>query len=175
MVSTLLVLAIAAVSLALTWGLLRGRNAEIRSLDDWEAHKNDIDIEMFRVLVDPAEERYLQQSLSKIQFRCFLRKRIGLALRALVLIGENAARLTKLGELARGAGNPDLVREAEALSAAALRLRMNLVVMRLCLWIKWLFPAWSVSVPVWEIRYNALLSRLVRVQDCAYREARIQE
>jgi len=97
MVSTLLVLVIAAVSLALTWALLRGRGAEIRSLEDWEAHKNEIDIAMFRVLVDPAEERYLQQSLSKIQFRRFLRKRIGVALGALVLIGENAALLTKLG------------------------------------------------------------------------------
>jgi len=174
MVSTLLVLMIAAVSLALTWRLLRDRGAKIRGLEDWEAHKNNIDIEMFRVLVDPEEERYLQQMLSKIQFRYFLRKRIELALDALVLIGENAALLTKLGELARGADNPALVREAEELSAAALRLRMNLVLMKLCLWIKWLLPAWSVSVPVWELRYNALLSHLVRVQNCAYREARIQ-
>ncbi len=173
MVSTLLVLIVAAVSLALTWALLRGPAAEIRSLEDWESRKNDIDIEVFRTLIDPAEERYLQRSLSRLQCRSFLRRRVSLALRAVVLIGENAAMLTRLGELARAA-SPGLSQEAEAMSAAAVRLRMNLALMRVCLWIKWLFPALSVSVPAWEIRYNALLNHLVRVQDCVYREARIQ-
>jgi hypothetical protein len=174
MVSTLLVLSIAAVSIALTWALLRGRGMEVRGLEDWEAHRNEVDFEMFRWLIDPAEERYLQQSLSKTQSRNFLRKRIGLALRVMALMGENAALLTKLAELARGAQSTALVREAEALSTAALRLRMNLGLMKLCLWIKWCFPNWSLSVPAWEIGYNTLLNHLVRVQNCAYREARIQ-
>jgi len=174
MVSTLLVLSIAAVSIALTWALLRSRGTEVRGLEDWEARRNEIDFEMFRGLINPAEERYLQASLSKSQSRSFLRKRIGLALRVMVLMGENAALLTKLADLARGAQSTTLVREAEALSAAALRLRMNLGLMKLCLWIKWCFPGWSVSVPAWEIGYNALLNHLVRVQDCAYGEARIQ-
>ena len=174
MVSTLLVLVVAAVSLTLTWRLLRGRNAEIQSFADWEAHKSEVDIEMFRVLVDPAEERFLQRSLSQIQFRSFLRKRIAVALRALVLIEKDAALLTRLGELATGASSPDLAREAQELTRAALQLRMNLWLMKLCLCIKWLFPAWSDSVPVRDIRYNALLSHLVRVRVFAYREARSQ-
>jgi len=174
MVSTLLVLVVAAVSLTLTWLLLRGRNAEIRSLADWDARKSEVDIEMFRVLVDPAEERFLQRSLSEIQFRSFLRKRIAVALRALALIEKDAALLTRLGELAMRASSPDLAREAEKLTTAAIRLRMNLWFMKLCLWIKWLFPAWSDSVPVRDTRYNALLSHLVRVRDFAYREARTQ-
>jgi hypothetical protein len=174
MVSTLLVLAAAAISLALTWALLRGGSVEIRSLEDWEAHKNEIDIEMFRVLVDPGEEYYLRQSFSKLQFRRVLRKRISLALRTLVLIRENAALLTKLGALAKGTDNPALAREAEALSAAALQLRLNLVLMRFCLWIKWLFPSFSVSVPLGEIRYNALLNHLIRLRNYTYREVRIE-
>jgi hypothetical protein len=173
MVSTLLVLGIAAVALALTGALLRGRGPEISTLEQWETRKNKVDIEVFRALLDPAEERYLQRSLSKIQFRGFLRKRIRLALRAAVLIGENAVMLTRLGQLATEA-SPGIAREAQALSAAAVRLRLNLILMQACLWVKWLFPALSVSVPAWEIRYNALLNHLVRVQDCAYREARLQ-
>ena len=76
----------------------------IKNLEDWEANNHAVEPELFRVLLDPAEERYLRQSLPAREFRLFQRKRMALALRWLNLVGDNAAMLMKLGQLARTEG-----------------------------------------------------------------------
>src|SRR4029077_2844786 len=101
MVSTLAILCASALSLFLVWAILRPRLAQIRTLDDWEAKKYEVDLEAFRILLDPAEEKYLRQSLTRREFRHFQKRRLELALRSLELVGKNAAMLLKLGQLAK--------------------------------------------------------------------------
>ena len=86
-----------------------------------------VDPDLFRILLDPAEERFLRQSLSSAEFRVFQRKRIALALRWLDLVGENAAMLMKLGQLAKTGSDSGTGQEAEDLIHGALRLRVNLL------------------------------------------------
>ena len=93
------------LSLYLVWTIVRPGLPQIKSLEDWEAKNHDVDPEMFRILLDPAEERYLRQSLPPHDFRVFQRKRMALALRWLDLAGENAAMLMKLGQLAKTESN----------------------------------------------------------------------
>src|SRR6202142_2487159 len=137
MVSTITILLASVLSLYLVWTIFRPGFPQIKSLQDWEAKNHAVDPELFRVLLDPAEERYLRQVLPPHEFRLYQRKRISLALRWLNLVGENAAMLMKLGQLAKTDANPDLAKEAEVLIYGALRLRVNLALVEPCLWFKW--------------------------------------
>jgi len=164
MVSTLLILVVAFSALALAWSLVHRVHPEIRSRQDWDANKHEIDVDIFRALLDRNQERYLQSALSHNQFQKFRRKRIRLALRMLQLVEENAGMLTRLGELARMKGDPALTEQANELVATAIQFRLNLVLARFSLWLKWLFPFWTVSLPAFEVRYQQLLDSLARVQ-----------
>lgn len=174
MVSTLTILFASGLSLFLVWTILRSGPPKIKSVEDWEANKNEVDPEIFSVLLDPSEEKYLRQSLSPREFRLFQRKRIGLALRWLHQVGENAAMLMKLGQLAKTEANPRLASKAEELIYGALRLRVNSVLAQPCLWLQWMLPGSALSLPKIEIPYEELLTglnRMRQVQPVEFRHA----
>ena len=164
MVSTLAILFASGLSLFLVWAVLRPGLPAITSLEDWEAKRHNVHPEVFRILLDPSEEKYLQRALPPREFRVLQRKRLALALLTLDLVGRNAAMLMKLGQLAKMEGNPELAREAEELIHGALRLRVNLSLVQPCLWLKWLFPGWSLSLPAVEMPYEELLAYLSRIR-----------
>jgi hypothetical protein len=164
MVSTITILLASVLSLYLVWTILRPGAPPITSLADWEARNHAVNPELFRVLLDPAEERYLRQSLPSSEFRLFQRKRVALALLWLDLVGENASMLLKLGQLAKTEPSPRLASEAEDLIRGALRLRVNLLLAQPYLWLRWLFPDWALSLPGVEIQYEELLTHLGRIR-----------
>jgi hypothetical protein len=164
MVSTLVILTLAVLSLFLVWKILFPGLPQIRTLDDWESNKYDVDLAAFKLLLEPSEEQFLRESLSLAQCRRFQRARCALALRALNLVGNNAAMLIRLGHLARVGANPGLAKDADELVSRALRLRVNLLFVQVYLWVKWLFPGWKLSVPALEVPYEELLGYLSRVR-----------
>src|SRR6266852_5519189 len=137
MVSTLIIVIGAVLSLFLVWKILRPGLPEIRSLDDWECKKHEVDLAVLRILLEPSEENFLLESLSPVQFQRFQRARCRLALRTLELVGNNAAMLIKLGHLARVGANPALAKEADELIGRALRFRVKLLFVQVYLWLKW--------------------------------------
>lgn len=166
MASTLLILAVASSALILVWSLLHSGHPEIHSSQDWDEKRHDIDVQIFRALVDRDEERYLRNSLSRNQFEAFQRRRIRLALRMLRLVEDNAGMLMRLGQLARMKGDPALTQKADELVATAVQLRLNLLVAKFCLCLKWLFPSWTVSPPAFDVQYQHLLDSMARVRRC---------
>src|ERR1700736_2117109 len=108
MVSTITILLASVLSLYLVWTIVRPGLPQIKSLEDWEAKNHAVDPEIFRGLLDPAEEQYLRRSLPSHDFHLFQRKRMALALRWLDLVGQNAAMLMKLGQLAKTGTDPRL-------------------------------------------------------------------
>jgi hypothetical protein len=164
MVSTITILFAAGLSLFLVWTVLRPGLPQIGGLDDWEAKKHQVDLDVFRILLDPAEETYLRRLFSPSEYRSLQRRRLVLALHSLDLIGKNAAMLMKLGQLAKAGADPALAKEADDLIYGALRLRVNLMLVEPCLRLKWLFPGWTLSVPALEMPYEELLSYLTRAR-----------
>jgi hypothetical protein len=164
MVSTLIILMAAVLSLFLVWEILRSGLPEICSLDDWERKKHEVDLAALRILLEPSEEQFLCASLSPVQFRRIQRARCRLALRFLELAGNNAAMLIKLGHLARVGANPAMAKDADELVSRALRLRVNLLFVQAYLWLKWLVPGWMLSVPALEMPYEELLDYLSRIR-----------
>ena len=77
MVSTITILLVSVLSLYLVWTVFRPGLPQIKSLEDWEAKNHAVDPEMFRVLLDPAEEQYLRQSLPPHEFRALPEKAHG--------------------------------------------------------------------------------------------------
>lgn len=156
MVSTLAILAVASAALVLAWSLLRGC---LDTYDGcvWEEKRHDIDVNIFRVLIDSDEEQFLRNSVSRNQFLVLQRKRIRLALRVLRMVEDNAGMLMKLGQVARTKGDPTLTRSADQLIATAIQLRFNLLLAGFCLSIRWAFPSCDLSVPAFEERYQQLL------------------
>jgi hypothetical protein len=164
MVSTLIIVIGAVLSLFLVWEILRSGISEIRSLDDWERKKHEVDLVALRILLEPSEERFLRESLSPVHFRRLQRARCRVALRILELVEGNAAMLIKLGHLARVGANPALAKEADELISRALRLRVNLLFVQAYLWLKWFFPGWMLSVPALEMPYEELLGYLSQIR-----------
>jgi hypothetical protein len=164
MVSTLTILSVSVLSLYLVWTVLRSGLPPIKSLGDWEANKHEVDLELVRILLDPAEEQYLRQSLPPHEFRMFQRQRLTLTLHSLDRVGQNAAMLMKLGHLAKVEANLERAKEAEELIRGALRLRVNLALAQPYLWMKWLLPGWALSLPAVEMPYEELLTYLGRIR-----------
>ena len=160
MVSTLVIFAVAAMALVCAYGLLRSGYPEILNGRDWDEKKHEIDVQIFRTLLDRNEELQLRSFLSQNQFAAFQRRRIHLALRMLRLVDENAGMLMELGRLAKIKGAPALTQKVDELITTALQLRLNLLLARFCLYLKWLFPSATVSLPAFEVRYQYLLDSL---------------
>ena len=164
MVSTLIIVIGAVLSLFLVWEILRSGMPEIRSLDDWERKKHEVDLVALRILLEPSEERFLRESLSPVHFRRLQRACCRVALRVLERLEDNAAMLIKLGHLAQVGANPALAKEADELISRALRLRVNLLFVQAYLWLKWFFPRWMLSVPALEMPYEELLGYLSQIR-----------
>lgn len=160
MVTTLLTLAVASLALVLAYALLRRAHTGVRDDHDWEQRKYAIDVEIFRVLLDRNEEIQLRHFLAPKQFTAFQRRRIHLALRMLRLVDDNAGMAMELGRLAKLKANPALAQKVNELIATAFQLRLNLLLARFCLYLKWFFPAWRVAVPAFEVRYQHLLDSM---------------
>jgi hypothetical protein len=160
MVSTLLTLAVASLALVLAYALLRRAHTGVRDGQDWEQRKHAIDVEIFRVILDRYEENQLRRFLPAHQFAKFQRRRIDLALRMLSLVDDNAGMAMELGRLARMKGDLALAAKIDEMIATAFQLRLNLLLARFCLYLKWVFPSWAVSLPAFEMRYQHLLDTM---------------
>ena len=169
MVSTLLILALSVIALAIVWSLLL-QNSQTRkfTVRDWEEKKHPIDVQVFRYLVDPNEAHYLELALPWDQFTMFHRRRTQLALRMVILAKENAEMLTRLAACARTKNDPVLTREADHLIAAATQLRFNLLLAKYCLWVRWAFPGWTLALPAVEAQYHHVIKSFLRVQQSSW-------
>jgi hypothetical protein len=160
MVSTLLTLVVASLALVLAYALLRRAHTGVRCDHDWEQRKHAVDVEIFRVLLDRNEEVQLRRFLPPNQFANFQRRRIYLALRVLRMVDDNAGMAMELGRLAKLKGNLALAPKIDEMIAMAFRLRLNLLLARLCLYLKWIFPSWTMSLPDFGVRYQHLLDSM---------------
>jgi len=97
---------------------LAGRNpAELSALQP-------VDLEAFRNLMDPAEEDYLRENLSRADFRVVQRERLRAALEYISCAAQNAAILVRAADAARRSSEPSVAEAGERLMNSAIRLRL---------------------------------------------------
>jgi hypothetical protein len=66
----------------------------------------------------------------------------------------------ELGRLAKMKSDLAMAAKIDEMIAIALQLRLNLLLARLCLYLKWVFPSWTMSLPSFDVRYQHLLQSM---------------
>jgi hypothetical protein len=110
----------------LLYAALRGGTG----LVDWEKATQAVralDIEAFRNLVDPAEEKFLRDNLPPRQFRAIKRQRNWAALIYLWEAGRAATALAGFGQAAQRSSDPEFAAAGLQLTENAFRLRLQTI------------------------------------------------
>lgn len=82
-----------------------------------------IDIEAFRILLDPSEEQFLRSNLPPSKFRRLKRERAWAALAYVRLSGRAAIVIARAAQDAQRSSDPEVVASGAQIAAGALRLR----------------------------------------------------
>ncbi len=157
MIATIIIGCTIAVLLILVWRLTRASTAGTDPIQVWGIQGHKVNVDAFRLLVDPNEAAYLYKSVPKVEFRRLQRLRITLALRAVRTMASNAALLMRVATLARQAGDSEIASAADRLMFLSFRVRINALVAELYLLLKWVFPVWGINVPMPLERYQRLV------------------
>jgi len=157
MIATIIIGCTSAVLLVLVWRLTRASTAGTDPIQVWGIQGHKVNVDAFRLLVDPNEAAYLYKSVPKVEFRRLQRLRITLALRAVRTMASNAALLMRVATLARQADDSEIASAADRLMFLSFRVRMNALVAELYLLLKWVFPVWGINVPMPLERYQRLV------------------
>jgi hypothetical protein len=162
MASTILILGTGLLVLIVVVVFSWHRCPEVQSIDEWEAKKHEVDVQVLKALMDLDEEHRLRSCLTHKQFQQYQRRRTRLAIRILQLIEENVGMLMSLAQRAKVQRDPALTEKADEMIAVGFQLRGKLLVAKLCLSAKWLFPSHSVPLPSFELKYRELLDCLIQ-------------
>jgi hypothetical protein len=157
MIATIIIGCTAAVLLFVVWHLASASMTRANPLEAWRAEGHKVNVDAFRLLVDPNEAAYLCKSVPKVEFRRLQRMRLALALRAVRTMANNAALLMKVAMLARQADDSEITSAADRLMFLSFRVRMNALVAEIYLLLKWVFPVWGINVPMPLDQYHRLL------------------
>jgi hypothetical protein len=124
---TLAIVLVVAAALALIFilGVAVSRSLQISTGASLAGQIQPIDVEAFRMLVDPAEDDYLRRRLSAAEFRLVRRERLRAMAAYIHIAGRNAAVLVRMGQGALTVGDADTAEAARRLIDNALLLRRN--------------------------------------------------
>lgn len=124
MTVALILVLLGLVALVFLVRLARGQRSKTRGEEDLTGRIQPVDIEAFRNLIDPKEERFLRSNLSPAEFRKVQRERLRAAIEYVSCAARNATVLVGIGEAARQSADPAIAEAGEKLVDSAIRLRL---------------------------------------------------
>jgi hypothetical protein len=124
MTITLILVALAFLTLGVLVRLTKGRALKVEVLENPTEHIRSVDVEAFRNLVDPNEEEFLRTNLPPAEFRRIQRERLRAAVEYVSCAAQNAAILLRLADAGRRSSDPATAEAAQKLVDNALRLRL---------------------------------------------------
>jgi hypothetical protein len=148
--------------------LLRRRAHPSNALEALVSQTRAVDIDAFRNLVDPDEERYLRRQLSAREFRSIHRERMMAATEYVRTASHNAMILMRLGEATRRHPDPEIARTGQELVNNATQLRLYSLLAMAKLYTVICFPNAALSLGAMADRYervSSLAARVGRMQD----------
>jgi hypothetical protein len=159
-ISLILVLT-GVVALLYLLRLAKGHGSAV-SLDNLTERIRSVDVEAFRNLIDPEEEKFLQTNLPPGEFRSIHRERLRAALEYISCAAQNAAILLRLGEAARRSPDPTVAEAGEKLVDSAIRMRLYAFQVMARLYLGIILPGARIS-PVGIAESYESMTRLVAV------------
>jgi hypothetical protein len=151
-----ILVAFGVVAIVFLLVVARGQAREISKIEDLPGRTRPVDIEAFRNLMDPAEERYLREQLPPREFRRVHRLRMLAAVEYVERAAANAAILIRLGEAARTSADPELARAGQRLADTALRVRVYALLVETKLYIAAVLPGANLSLAPLVDRYAGM-------------------
>jgi hypothetical protein len=121
--------------------VVRGQRTPISSLEELATLSRAVDVDSFCNLIDPEEVRFLQQNLSRAQFRIVQRERTLATIDYVRNIAHNAGLLVTLGQLAVVNPDPQLAAAAQSMVERALHVRMLAMLALVKLYTRSVLPA----------------------------------
>ncbi len=166
MTTAIILVAIALIFIGFVLVSVRGTTTAKGTLDDIGTATGPVDLRAFQNLTDPKEDEFLRSRLPAREFRRVQRLRLRAAVEYVQRTANNAAVLLRIAESMRQQ-DPAVAEISREIVNAALRLRMNAMLVLAVLYFRICFP--SVTAPVERIaeRYDDLrgqFARLARVQ-----------
>ncbi|GAC1438215.1 MAG: hypothetical protein NVS1B11_24000 [Terriglobales bacterium] len=171
MIISVVLLLIAALALIFLVRMAKGRGVcGPVSLEEPALQIRPVDVDAFRNLMDPDEERFLRENLQKSDFRIIQRERLRAAIEYVGCTAWNAAILLRVGEAARASADPVFAQAGEKLVEDALRLRLYAFQAIARLYVGVFFPWTHLSLLGIPERYDRI-TRLAVVLRCFSRTA----
>ena len=133
------VAALSAVMIFLVAG--RRHRAQLRSIEDFRARWQKVDIEAFANLVDPSEERFLQENLPPREFRTIQRQRLRAAWEYLARVGQNAQLMVQAGQIIQQHNTGSEAVRARLHVESAMRLRTQVFLAQCALAMQFAAPS----------------------------------
>jgi hypothetical protein len=125
MTTVVLVVIAGLLSLAALAVVVRGRISSATTLSRMHECTMHVDLNAFRNLIDPENEKFFRQWLDADQFRLFQKQLDRVALAYLRLMASNAAVVLHVSEPLRSSSDAATRVAAERVVGVALRLRIN--------------------------------------------------
>lgn len=146
MILTAILVLAAVLSAAFMFWVARGRSSSVTRVEELQGRIWAIDIEAFRLLIDPAETEFLRVHLSTVEFRKIQRERLRAGAKYISCASRNAAILIRIGEAARRSPDPSIVAAGEKLVNSAIYLRILAAQALLKLYLELIVPSRHTSL-----------------------------
>ena len=141
-----------------------GRQANrVQNLAELVSRSKPLDIESFRNLIDPEEEKYLSANLPKRELRSLQRARMLASLEYIRRTGHNAKLLLQFADSARRSPDPEVSDAGIQLAESALRLRLYSILAMCFFAVRYVFPSVPLRVSDFVSRYESLRARMTRL------------
>jgi hypothetical protein len=125
MILAIVLVIAAALSLIFIFGAVVSRGLQLSPRTNLSPKIQPLDLEAFRNLANPAEDRYLENHLPPRLFRAVRRSRLLTMIAYIQAASSNAAILIRLGQAAAASADPDTAKAAHQVVNDALLLRRN--------------------------------------------------
>jgi hypothetical protein len=144
MMIALLLMLFAALALMVFVWKMAGSGGPALNEEQLQERIRPVDLEAFRNLTDPDEERFLVSNLQPGEFRVIQRQRLRAAIDYLGGVSHNAGLLLQLGQAARRSADARIAEAGRNLVDDAVRLRLYAMLARGKLCVRFVFPqtAW---------------------------------
>ncbi len=164
----IIVLVASAVLVVLGAAAFR-HGSQLKNMADLESNWQNVDMEAFLNLVDPAEERYLRRNLSAAQFASIQRHRVRVMWEYLGRLSANSKLMMQAAQMVQHHGSPQQMQEATRLVGTATRVRMLIFAVDAYLVVRFLLPQTQDPVRTLVGQYDALTQMFS--QTCGARAA----
>ncbi len=122
-----------------------------------------VDLKAFRTLTDREDEFFLRDRLPRSRFHKLKRQRIGVALRYVNRIANNASAVMRLGDAARLNPDPEVAQAAAHVMDMAAQIRLQCLLAYAKLSVEFAVPSMQLTPAILAPQYQALRENVARL------------